>query len=106
MTIMGVRGIKLLLPIHKAVAATATNVPEPDPVRDYKPEPERAGDEVLKVTRISIPMEKALLCLDCECIHAYDDRPGYDPQKCPACGSNIAWAIGRALNRGGVGGEP
>jgi rRNA maturation endonuclease Nob1 len=39
-------------------------------------------------------MDRALLCLDCESIFEAEGT-----QKCPACGSTIAWAIGRALNR-------
>ena len=42
--------------------------------------------------RATIPLDRALLCLDCESIFEAEGT-----QKCPACGGNIAWAIGRAL---------
>lgn len=44
--------------------------------------------------RPTIPMDRALLCLDCEAIFEAEGH-----QTCPACGSATAWAIGRALNR-------
>lgn len=44
--------------------------------------------------RPTIPMDRALLCLDCEAIFEAEGH-----QTCPACGSSAAWAIGRALNR-------
>jgi hypothetical protein len=44
--------------------------------------------------RPTIPMDRALLCLDCESIFEAEGH-----QTCPACGSAAAWAIGRALNR-------
>jgi hypothetical protein len=51
-------------------------------------------DELYQSFRPTIPMDRALLCLDCECIFEAEGT-----QKCPACGSAMAWAIGRALNR-------
>jgi rubrerythrin len=56
-----------------------------------KREPEVIGT----VTRPHFPMDRALLCLDCDSVFEAESE-----QKCPACGSTIAWAIGRALNRG------
>lgn len=51
-------------------------------------------DAMLEAMRPSIPLDRALLCLDCDSIfEAIGD------QMCPACGSSMAWAIGRALNR-------
>lgn len=44
--------------------------------------------------RHSIPLSRAMLCLDCESIFEAEGM-----QKCPACGSSTAWAIGRALSR-------
>ena len=51
-------------------------------------------DEFYQHFRPTIKMDRALLCLDCESIFEAEGT-----QKCPACGSTIAWAIGRALNR-------
>jgi hypothetical protein len=51
-------------------------------------------DEFYQHFRPTIPMDRALLCLDCDSIFEAEGT-----QKCPACGSTIAWAIGRALNR-------
>lgn len=51
-------------------------------------------DELYHHFRPTIKMDRALLCLDCESIFEAEGT-----QKCPACGSTIAWAIGRALNR-------
>jgi len=51
-------------------------------------------DEFYQSFRATIPMDRALLCLDCESIFEAEGT-----QKCPACGSSMAWAIGRALNR-------
>lgn len=51
-------------------------------------------DELFQNLRPTIPMDRALLCLDCEAIFEAEGT-----QKCPACGSSMAWAIGRALNR-------
>jgi len=51
-------------------------------------------DELYQRFRPTIPMDRALLCLDCESIFEAEGT-----QKCPSCGSTIAWAIGRALNR-------
>lgn len=51
-------------------------------------------DAIFQKLRPFIPADRALLCLDCESIfEAAGD------QRCPACGSSEAWAIGRALNR-------
>lgn len=44
--------------------------------------------------RPTIPMDRALLCLDCESIF---EATGL--QICPSCNSSTAWAIGRGLNR-------
>jgi rubrerythrin len=51
-------------------------------------------DELYQHFRPTIPMDRALLCLDCDSIFEAEGT-----QKCPSCGSTIAWAIGRALNR-------
>jgi hypothetical protein len=51
-------------------------------------------DEFYQSFRPTIPMDRALLCLDCESIFEAEGT-----QKCPSCGSSMAWAIGRALNR-------
>jgi hypothetical protein len=41
-----------------------------------------------------IPVDRALLCLDCESIFEAEGT-----QHCPSCGSRTAWALNRALNR-------
>jgi hypothetical protein len=46
------------------------------------------------VTRPVIPLDRALLCLDCDSVY---EAAG--AQTCPACGSYQGWAIGRALNK-------
>ena len=51
-------------------------------------------EELVEGLRPAIPMDRALLCLDCESIFK-----AAGTQRCPACGSGAAWAIGRALNR-------
>lgn len=51
-------------------------------------------DALFQQMRPTIPLERALLCLDCESIFEAEGD-----QKCPACGSSAAWPIGRALNR-------
>lgn len=43
---------------------------------------------------VTVPLDRAMLCLDCESIY---EAKG--PCKCPACGGSAAWAVGRALNR-------
>lgn len=40
-----------------------------------------------------VRLDRAMLCLDCESIFEASGPP-----KCPACGSHVAWAMGRALN--------
>ena len=44
--------------------------------------------------RPTIPMGRALLCLDCDSIF---EATGH--QTCPSCCSAAAWVIGRALSR-------
>ena len=56
-------------------------------------DPAQAGS-LLENFRPTIPMDRAMLCLDCEVIFEAEGT-----QKCPACGSGMAWAISRALNR-------
>ncbi len=56
-------------------------------------EPE-AIEEMYVDFRPTIPMDRALLCLDCESIF---EATGH--QTCPSCGSATAWVIGHALNR-------
>lgn len=50
-----------------------------------------AGEVTIRPT---IPLDRALLCLDCEAIFEAEGA-----QRCPACASERAWAIARALNR-------
>jgi hypothetical protein len=45
------------------------------------------------VTRPHWPRERTLCCLDCDSIFEASGE-----QKCPACGSAHAWAIGRATS--------
>jgi rubrerythrin len=54
---------------------------------DEKP----AGEIVLRST---IPLDRALLCLDCNSIFEAEGE-----QKCPACGSGHAWPIAKRLSR-------
>ena len=51
-------------------------------------------DELFQNLRPTIPMDRALLCVDCESIFEAEGT-----QTCPSCGSSMALAIGRALNR-------
>ncbi len=51
-------------------------------------------DELYQSFRPTIPVDRALLCLDCDAIF---EAAG--TQRCPACGSPVAWALGRALSR-------
>lgn len=51
-------------------------------------------DAFYQAYRPTIPLDRALLCLDCESIYEAEGV-----QKCPACGSMLAWAMARALNR-------
>ena len=53
-----------------------------------------AVDKFFVHFRPTIPMDRALLCLDCEGIFEATGK-----QVCPSCGSSAAWAMGRALNR-------
>ncbi len=54
----------------------------------------RALADIFEKARFSIHVDRALLCLDCESIFEASGD-----QSCPSCGSRVAWAIGRALNR-------
>jgi hypothetical protein len=51
-------------------------------------------DQLFQSLRPTIPMDRALLCVDCESIFEAEGS-----QTCPSCGSSMALAIGRALNR-------
>jgi hypothetical protein len=51
-------------------------------------------DEFHQAFRPTIPVDRALLCLDCESIFEAQGT-----QQCPSCGSRIAWALNRALSR-------
>ena len=51
-------------------------------------------DEFYQSFRPTIPVDRALLCADCDSIFEAEGT-----QTCPACGSTIALAIGRTLNR-------
>ncbi|HVS02582.1 MAG TPA: hypothetical protein VMT16_07415 [Thermoanaerobaculia bacterium] len=62
-------------------------------------EPDAAADPLVRI-RPTIPMERALLCIDCESIFEAEGH-----QTCPSCGSASAWSIGRALNRQTAEGE-
>jgi hypothetical protein len=54
----------------------------------------RAVNEFMEQFRPTIPVDRALLCMDCESIfEAVGD------QRCPSCGSTVAWSVGRSLNR-------
>jgi rRNA maturation endonuclease Nob1 len=55
-------------------------------------DPDRV-EEFYQNFRPTIRFGRALLCLDCDSIFEAEGT-----QKCPACGSTIAWAIGRALS--------
>jgi hypothetical protein len=46
------------------------------------------------VTAALVPLDRALLCLDCDSIFAAEGA-----QLCPGCGSTTAWSVSRALNR-------
>ena len=91
---------RFLLPLQRAEPEQA------DPIADYTPVPERAGDEVLQKVNAVIPLDRALLCLDCESIYLQQSRRDANSLRCPACGSTIAWAMGGALNRPTIGGMP
>lgn len=45
--------------------------------------------------RVVIPLERAVLCLDCEAIF----EMGGHFVTCPSCGSRVAWTLGRLLER-------
>jgi hypothetical protein len=49
---------------------------------------------VLRQVRPSIPLERALLCLDCDAV--FEMGRG---ACCPACGSSTTWTLGRLLAR-------
>lgn len=51
-------------------------------------------DQLFQRLRPTIPLDRALLCLDCESLFEAEGD-----QSCPACGSSQAWSIARALNR-------
>lgn len=51
-------------------------------------------DEFYQRFKPTIRLDRAMLCLDCESIFEAEG-----PQRCPACGSDAAWSLGRALNR-------
>lgn len=53
---------------------------------------ERPGVKVR--TRASIPLDRAMCCLDCDSIFEAEGT-----QACPSCGSAHAISLGRALNR-------
>lgn len=53
-----------------------------------------AMEEMTQQVQPSVPLDRALLCLDCDSIFAAENA-----QRCPRCGSAVAWAMGRALNR-------
>jgi hypothetical protein len=57
-------------------------------------DPGEPGNDAQLPMRATIPMDRALLCIDCEAIFEATGS-----QTCPSCGSAAAWAIGRALNR-------
>lgn len=65
-----------------------------DRVEATLPADPRAAVDLEAALRPTIPLDRALLCLDCESIFE-----ALGPQRCPSCGSPIAWAMGRALNR-------
>ena len=65
------------------------------PPLELPPEPKLTSEEeVLLSMRPAIKMDRALLCLDCESIFEAEGA-----QRCPSCGSEVAWSLGRALNR-------
>lgn len=53
-----------------------------------------AMDQLMDNFQPTIPADRALLCMDCDSIFEATGT-----QRCPACGSTIAWTIGRSLNR-------
>ena len=65
-------------------------------VRAVDPADPAQVDEMMRNLRPVIPKARALLCLDCEVIFEAEGA-----QRCPACGSPVAWSIGRALDRDG-----
>jgi hypothetical protein len=75
-------GIRLLLPLGRVEALTPTDL--------HGGELEARVDGI----RPSIPLSRALLCLDCERLFE-----AIGSQHCPSCGSAIAWRIEQALNR-------
>lgn len=44
--------------------------------------------------RFCAHIERVLLCINCEVVFEVGGN-----QKCPSCGSKVAWSIARALNR-------
>jgi hypothetical protein len=57
-------------------------------------EPVPKPEDVLRQVRPSIPLERALLCLDCDAV--FEMGRG---ASCPACGSSTTWTLGRLLDR-------
>jgi hypothetical protein len=51
-------------------------------------------EELQRMFRAAIPLDRALLCLDCDTLFEAEGN-----QRCPSCGSSHGWAAGRALNR-------
>jgi hypothetical protein len=50
--------------------------------------------DVVESLRPTIPLDRALLCVECENISTAQGCEG-----CPSCGSRELWPLGRVLNR-------
>lgn len=53
-----------------------------------------AATEGAQQVRAIVPGDRALYCLDCCSIYE-----AMGDQRCPACGSHVAWSIARAMER-------